>query len=91
MATLIAHRPPAQRSLLDPPEEAVRPAPRPPAPQAPRPSRATLDDLVTGAWDALSVAHAAACPVCGGDLAPRYGAGPKPVAAACGDCGSRLS
>ena len=51
----------------------------------------TLDDLIVGAWEGLSAAHAAPCPVCSGPLAPRYGAGSAPVAGRCRDCGSELS
>ncbi len=51
----------------------------------------TLDDLLTGAWDALTAGRTAACPVCSGPLEPRYGAGPTPVGGRCTRCGSELS
>ncbi len=54
-------------------------------------SAPTLDDSITGAWSALSVTQTAACPLCGGDLVPRFGAGPHPVAGACRSCGTELS
>jgi hypothetical protein len=53
--------------------------------------RFTLDDMLVGAWEDLRSGRSAACPVCGGALAPRFAAGPRPVAGRCGDCGSQLS
>jgi len=50
----------------------------------------TLDDLVAEIWEVLAAESAAPCPVCGGALIARYGAGPAPVAARCRDCGSEL-
>jgi hypothetical protein len=50
----------------------------------------TLEDLVTGAWDAL-LAHAHAdCPACGAELQPRHSAGAGVVGGRCGDCGATL-
>ena len=107
MATLTADRHLAQRSLLDPHEEEhraprTRPGPhqdraqRLPRPQDTArfrhtPSGPTLDDLVAGTWDALTITHAAACPLCGGDLMPRFSSGPQPVAASCRSCGTQIS
>ena len=51
----------------------------------------TLDDLIVGAWSTLAVGHAASCPICDGDLVPRYGSGPHPVGGACRSCGSELA
>jgi hypothetical protein len=51
----------------------------------------TLDDLLTGTWEALALARPAACPMCSGPLEPRYGAGPTPVAARCMRCATELS
>ena len=73
---------PARPAALDRPRETDR---------FQAPAGPTLDDLVAGTWDALTVTHAAACFVCGDDLAPRWGAGPNPVAAVCNGCGSDLS
>jgi hypothetical protein len=50
----------------------------------------TLDELVAEVWEALAAESAAPCPVCGGALIARYGAGPAPVAARCRDCGCEL-
>ena len=100
MATLTLDK--AQGSLLDTVEQRPRraaperPAPareKPPASRAAAPARTgrTLDDLITGAWSALSVTQTAPCPLCGGDVVPRFGAGPQPVAGACRSCGTELS
>jgi hypothetical protein len=65
---------------------------RPAAPAgAAAPAGRTLDDLIARAWSSLEVTQTAACPLCGGDLAPRFGAGPQPVAGACRSCGAELS
>jgi hypothetical protein len=53
---------------------------------------ATLDDLLSGAWEGLAGAWSpAACPVCGGELQPRWSAGSGIVGGRCRDCGSELS
>jgi hypothetical protein len=52
----------------------------------------TLDDLLSGAWEGLAAATSAtACPVCGGELEPRWSAGAGIVGGRCRDCGSELS
>jgi hypothetical protein len=58
---------------------------------ASEPSR-TLDDVLSGAWEGLSAAASfTACPVCQGELAPRWSAGAGVVGGRCRDCGSELS
>ena len=53
---------------------------------------ATLDDLLSGAWEGLTaVASSVACPVCDGELEPRWSAGAGVVGGRCRDCGSELS
>jgi hypothetical protein len=53
---------------------------------------ATLDDLVSGAWEGLTAAASStACPVCAGALEPRWSAGAGVVGGRCRDCGSELS
>jgi hypothetical protein len=52
--------------------------------------RRTLDEVIVGVWEDLTAHHAAACPVCGGSMAPRYGSGPAPVGGRCGSCHSTL-
>jgi hypothetical protein len=53
---------------------------------------ATLDDLLSGAWEGLTAAACStACPVCQGELEPRWSAGAGVVGGRCRDCGSELS
>jgi hypothetical protein len=53
---------------------------------------ATLDDVLSAAWEGLSAAASStACPVCQGELAPRWSAGAGVVGGRCRDCGSELS
>jgi hypothetical protein len=59
---------------------------RGPAAGSPR----TLDELVSSAWDGLRTGTSATCPVCHGELAPRWSAGAGVVGGRCGDCGSEL-
>jgi hypothetical protein len=52
---------------------------------------ATLDDLLSGAWEGLTVAASpTVCPVCHGVLEPRWSAGAGVVGGRCRDCGSEL-
>lgn len=52
----------------------------------------TLEELLSGSWDALaSGTEPAACPVCDGALVRRWSAGAGVVGGRCGDCGSELS
>jgi hypothetical protein len=67
-------------------EEPCRDAP----PAAEGRGRRTLDELIVGVWEDLTARHAAACPMCGGSMAPRYGSGAAPVGGRCGSCGSTL-
>ncbi len=50
--------------------------------------RVTLEATVIGVWEALSAHRVAPCLVCGGRMAPRYGAASKPLGGRCSDCGS---
>jgi hypothetical protein len=53
---------------------------------------ATLDDVLSGAWEGLSAATSStACPVCHGELVPRWSAGAGVVGGRCRACGSELS
>ncbi len=52
----------------------------------------TLDDVLSGAWDGLAAAATSvSCPVCHGELVPRWSAGAGVVGGRCRDCGSSLS
>ncbi len=51
-----------------------------------RGGEATLDEMLVGAWEGLSVHHPVACPVCSGAMVPREVA----AGGACRDCGVQL-
>ena len=85
-----------QRSLLDPAEEnrprrAAATAPGAERPAAAPAHGATLDALVARSWSTLRVTRAAACLLCGGEVAPRYGSGPHPVGGTCRSCGTEIA
>jgi hypothetical protein len=50
----------------------------------------SLDDLIRGVWDELSSHRTVTCPVCHGQMAPRYGSAEQPVGGRCRRCGSSL-
>ncbi len=50
----------------------------------------SLDELIRGAWDDLSSHRTVSCPVCHGQMAPRYGSAEQPVGGRCRRCGSSL-
>ncbi len=68
---------------------ATRPGAR--APLAASPQRETLEDLIAATWGGLLASHTSACPMCGGDLAPRYSSGARPVGGRCRSCGTELN
>jgi hypothetical protein len=49
-----------------------------------------LDDVLSGAWSALTGHSTVTCPVCRGSMVPRYGSGAAPVGGRCRRCGSTL-
>lgn len=51
----------------------------------------TLEDLLAGAWEDLCAHRTAACPICDGAMAPRYGSGPSAVGGRCSACATELS
>lgn len=51
----------------------------------------TLDDLLVGVWEGLSAHRTVACPACGEEMTPRYGAGPAPVGGRCRGCGTTIA
>jgi hypothetical protein len=51
----------------------------------------TLDELLSGVWERLTVHAVADCPVCGGSMAPEYGAHALPIGGRCGECRSSIS
>jgi hypothetical protein len=53
--------------------------------------RLTLDDLITGAWEALAVRGAVNCPVCDSQMATEAcDVSEESPTGVCHDCGSRL-
>ena len=51
---------------------------------------ATLDDLLSGAWEGLAAARSTTCPVCAGALEPRWSTGAALTGGRCRDCASEL-
>ncbi len=51
----------------------------------------TLDSLLSGMWEGLAAHRSVPCPLCGGEVAPAYGAHPRPVGGQCRSCGTSLS
>jgi hypothetical protein len=60
------------------------------APERPSHGGGSLDDLIRGVWDELSSHRTVTCPVCHGQMAPRYGSAEEPVGGRCRRCGSSL-
>jgi hypothetical protein len=50
----------------------------------------TLDALVAEMWEGLAAHRSVACPLCGEEMAPAYGAHARPIGGACHSCGTRL-
>ncbi len=50
--------------------------------------RPTLEELLLGVWEDLSGHQTVTCPVCGGEMAPRYGAGAGALGGGCRRCAS---
>jgi hypothetical protein len=50
----------------------------------------TLADIMSEAWAAMRTGAVAECPVCAGELQPRWSAGAGVVGGRCGDCGATL-
>lgn len=50
----------------------------------------TLEAVIAAAWVELSAGRPAVCPVCGGELAPRYGAHARAMGGRCAGCQTTL-
>jgi hypothetical protein len=50
-----------------------------------------LDDVIVPAWEELTARRSVACPVCGGEMDPEYGAQARPIAGRCKSCRATLS
>jgi DNA-directed RNA polymerase subunit RPC12/RpoP len=62
----------------------------PPASRDPLRDEGTLDELIAALWEALDSDQSVACPVCGADMKPEYGAHARAVGGRCQDCGSTV-
>jgi len=51
----------------------------------------TLDEVLAGAWEGLTAHSVVACPVCGDDMQPEYGAHSLPISGKCIGCGTTIS
>lgn len=51
----------------------------------------TLEDLLSGAWEDLTAHRTATCPICDGEMKPRYGSGPSAVGGRCRECRTDLA
>jgi hypothetical protein len=50
----------------------------------------TLDELIVALWEGLSAHRAVACPVCGDEMIPEYGAHARAIGGKCCGCGTRV-
>jgi tRNA(Ile2) C34 agmatinyltransferase TiaS len=50
----------------------------------------TLERSLSEAWEALEHDHAVECPLCNGEMHPRWSAGSGIVGGRCDDCGTTL-
>jgi hypothetical protein len=50
----------------------------------------TLDELIAGVWEGLAAHRSVACPLCGGDMKPNYGAHARPIGGRCRSCETTL-
>ena len=62
----------------------------PPLPPGPLRGEGTLDELLAALWEGLRADQAVACPVCGGEMHPEYGAHARAIGGRCATCGTRL-
>lgn len=51
----------------------------------------TLDSVLSGMWEGLVAHRSVPCPMCGGEVRPRYGVHARPTGGSCTSCGTELS
>jgi hypothetical protein len=51
----------------------------------------TLDAVLAGVWEGLAAHRSVACPLCGSEMAPDYGAHALPIGGRCRSCDTRLT
>ena len=49
-----------------------------------------LDDVLVCVWEELTAHRDVACPVCGGEMGPEYGAQARPIGGRCRSCSVTL-
>ena len=62
----------------------------PPSPRDPLRDEGTLDELIATLWEGMALHRSVACPVCGAEMKPEYGAHARAVGGRCATCGSSL-
>ena len=50
----------------------------------------TLDELIAALWEGLAGDESVACPLCGAEMRPEYGAHARAIGGRCATCGSTL-
>jgi len=63
----------------------------PPSPRDPLSDEGTLDELISALWEGLDAHQSVACPVCGAEMKPEYGAHARAIGGRCASCGSTLN
>ena len=63
----------------------------PPSLREPLRDEGTLDELISALWDGLDAHQSVACPVCGAEMKPEYGAHARAIGGRCASCGSTLN
>jgi hypothetical protein len=63
----------------------------PPSPGEPLRDEGTLDELISALWEGLETHQSVACPVCGAEMKPEYGAHARAIGGRCASCGSTLN
>ena len=91
MALLLDAGPRSRRPIREPREGVAHRSERSLSRAAVDERSRTLDDVLSGAWEGLSTAATAACPLCSGEMLPRWSAGAGVVGGRCRDCGTELS
>jgi hypothetical protein len=62
----------------------------PPSPNDLLRDEGTLDELISALWEGLDADQSVACPVCGAEMKPEYGAHARAIGGRCEMCGSTL-
>ena len=50
----------------------------------------TLDEVLVSAWEGITAHRTVECPVCGGEMEPKYGAQARPAGGGCNSCGATI-